>query len=115
MPAGAKGGRVKVKPTTTKTTGRTAELASPHTPQRTYKDYENIKYSAHPPMSSKHALEVRKKLHRKAKQHTHPGFYSTQQPKTPTYLTVLNNMRAKYPPAGVLFPNCKRRLVYDDE
>ena len=108
MPGGAKGRRVKVKPTTTART-------SPHTPQRTYKDYENIKYSALPPMSSKHALEVRKKLHRKAKQHTHPGFYSTQQsktPKTPAYMTLLNNMRAKYPPAGVLFPDCKRRLVY---
>ena len=112
MPAGAKGKGGGVKP---KTAERTAEHASPHTPQRTYKRFEDIKYSAHPPVSAKHALEVRKFHDRKAKQHTRPGFYSTQQPKTPAYMTVLNNMRAKYPPAGVLFPNCKRRLVYDDE
>ena len=94
-----------------KTAERTA--APPHTPPRTYKNYEDIKYSAHPPVSAKHALEVRKKLGRKAKQHTHAGFYSTQPPKTPAYTTVLNNMRAKYPPERVLFPNCKRRLEYE--
>ena len=110
MPAGARGKKVKPK-TPTRT-----EEPSPHTPQRTYKSYEHIEYSYKPPISAKHALQIRKHALQIRKQpdreakHTHPGFYSS--PKTPTYSKVLQNMRAKSPHASGVFPNCKRRLVY---
>lgn len=98
MPTGARGSRVKIQPTTAET-----KQASPRTPRKLHTCYEHIQYSAQPPKSAKHALQIRKQPAREAK-YTHPGFYLS--PKTPTYSSVLTkNIRAKCPPA------CKRNLL----